>query len=152
MAAELVGRCVRAFPVDAAPGPSGLRVQHLKDAGVAGSQDVFFSHLAGLYSPKGRRLTLLRLFWLGPGWSLCPKQMAVLAMKLALISTPLSLGWRCPVVQNKPYTLPVLGAGGVNVPPGRLPLSLTSATRSTLFAVKPCCLPLPPTSLASAAG
>lgn len=46
VAPDLVARCLRAFPADTAPVPSGLRVQHLKDAAVAGSQDAFFSHLA----------------------------------------------------------------------------------------------------------
>lgn len=48
IAPALVARCLRAFPADTAPGPTGLRVQHLKDAAVAGSQDAFFFHLAAM--------------------------------------------------------------------------------------------------------
>ena len=47
---EVVARCLRAFPAETAPGPSGLRVQHLRDACVAGSTDAFLAQLAGVVS------------------------------------------------------------------------------------------------------
>ncbi|CAE7571396.1 unnamed protein product [Symbiodinium natans] len=46
LAPELVARCLRAFPVETAPGPTGLRVQHLRDACVAGGGDSFMAQLA----------------------------------------------------------------------------------------------------------
>ncbi|CAE7610039.1 unnamed protein product [Symbiodinium natans] len=48
MAPELVARCLRAFPAETAPGPSGLRVQHLRDACCAGSTDNFLAQLSAV--------------------------------------------------------------------------------------------------------
>ena len=48
IATELVARCLRAFPADTAPGPTGLRAQHLKDANVAGHSEAFLSQLTAV--------------------------------------------------------------------------------------------------------
>ena len=48
MAPELVARCLRAFPAETAPGPSGLRVQHLRDACFAGGTDNFVAQLTAV--------------------------------------------------------------------------------------------------------
>ena len=47
---ELVARCLRAFPAETAPGPTGLRVQHLRDACVAGGTDALLTQLAAVVS------------------------------------------------------------------------------------------------------
>eukprot|EP00435_Cladocopium_sp_Y103_P013268 s4238_g3.t1 len=47
---ELVARCLRSFPAETAPAPTGLRVQHLRDACVAGGTDVFLTQLAAVVS------------------------------------------------------------------------------------------------------
>ena len=46
IAPDLVAKCLRAFPLESAPGPSGLRVQHLKDACVPGSSEGFLAQLS----------------------------------------------------------------------------------------------------------
>ena len=46
----LVGRALRSFPASSAPGPSGLRVQHLRDACLPGSTDSFLDQLTTLVS------------------------------------------------------------------------------------------------------
>ena len=46
----LVGRALRSFPASSAPGPSGLRVQHLRDACLPGSADSFLDQLTTLVS------------------------------------------------------------------------------------------------------
>ena len=48
IAPDLVARCLRAFPSDTAPGPTGLRVQQLKDACVAGGTEAFLAQLAAV--------------------------------------------------------------------------------------------------------
>ena len=49
-APEVVARCLRAFPAETVPGPTGLRVQHLRDACVAGGTDAFLTQLAAVVS------------------------------------------------------------------------------------------------------
>ena len=44
----LVARCLRAFPAETAPGPSGLRAQHLRDACVAGCHDALIVQLTAV--------------------------------------------------------------------------------------------------------
>ena len=46
----LVGRALRSFPASSTPGPSGLRVQHLRDACLPGSTDSFLDQLTTLVS------------------------------------------------------------------------------------------------------
>ena len=43
-----VSRALRSFPASTAPGPSGLRVQHLRDACLPGSTDAFIDHLLAI--------------------------------------------------------------------------------------------------------
>ena len=43
-----VARALRSFPLDTAPGPSGLRVQHLREACAAGSTEAFLQQLCGV--------------------------------------------------------------------------------------------------------
>lgn len=43
-----MARCLRAFPSVTAPGPTGLRVQQLKDACVAGGTEAFLAQLAAV--------------------------------------------------------------------------------------------------------
>ncbi|CAK9104925.1 unnamed protein product [Durusdinium trenchii] len=45
---DLVARALRSFPADTAPGPSGLRVQHLREAGAPGTTHSLVAHLARL--------------------------------------------------------------------------------------------------------
>lgn len=44
----MVAKALRSFPADTAPGPSGLRVQHLREATVAGEADLLLQHLASV--------------------------------------------------------------------------------------------------------
>lgn len=48
VAPELVARCLRAFPSETAPGPTGLRIQHLREACVTGCSDNVVAHLAAV--------------------------------------------------------------------------------------------------------
>eukprot|EP00439_Symbiodinium_sp_Y106_P071086 s1078_g12.t1 len=48
MAPDLIARCLRAVPAETAPGPSGLRVQHLRDACSAGGTDNFIAQLTAV--------------------------------------------------------------------------------------------------------
>ena len=43
-----MARCLRAFPSETAPGPTGLRVQQLKDACVAGAAESFLTQLTAV--------------------------------------------------------------------------------------------------------
>eukprot|EP00435_Cladocopium_sp_Y103_P009537 s556_g2.t1 len=43
-----VARALRSFPPDTAPGPSGLRVHHLREACAAGSTEAFLQQLCGV--------------------------------------------------------------------------------------------------------
>ena len=45
---DMVAKALRSFPADTAPGPSGLRVQHLREATVAGEADLLLQHLASV--------------------------------------------------------------------------------------------------------
>ncbi|CAE7257961.1 unnamed protein product [Symbiodinium microadriaticum] len=45
---EAVSRALRSFPADTAPGPSGLRVQHLREACAAGASDALLQQLASV--------------------------------------------------------------------------------------------------------
>lgn len=46
IASEVVARCLRSFPAETAPGPTGLRIQHLTEASVAGSSEALATLLA----------------------------------------------------------------------------------------------------------
>ena len=46
--ADEVGKALRSFPAASAPGPSGLRVQHLRDALLPGSGDSLLQHLTAV--------------------------------------------------------------------------------------------------------
>ena len=45
---DAVAKALRSFPAETAPGPSGLRVQHLREAGALGCSDALYSHLAAV--------------------------------------------------------------------------------------------------------
>lgn len=45
---DVVAKALQSFPADRAPGPSGLRVQHLREAASAGESDALLEHLASL--------------------------------------------------------------------------------------------------------
>ena len=47
---EAIARALRSFPADTAAGPSGLRVQHLREACAAGSADALLQQLCGVVS------------------------------------------------------------------------------------------------------
>ena len=63
------------FPPDTAPGPRGLRVQHLKDANVAGSSDAFLSQLTAVVNllAQGRAPDFLAPVLAGAGHVALPK-------------------------------------------------------------------------------
>ncbi|CAL1165087.1 unnamed protein product [Cladocopium goreaui] len=69
IAPEAVARCLRAFPPETATGPSGLRVQHLKDANVAGGSDAFLSQLIAVVNllAQGRAPEFLAPILAGAG-------------------------------------------------------------------------------------
>ena len=71
MAPELVARCLRDFPAETAPGPSGLRSGHLHEACVAGQSEPLLHHFAAVVGLLVRRLFLPRS-WRGRGWWLYP--------------------------------------------------------------------------------
>ena len=48
LAPDTVARAFRAFPPETAPGPTGLRVQHLRDANVAGGGESFLTQLTAV--------------------------------------------------------------------------------------------------------
>eukprot|EP00435_Cladocopium_sp_Y103_P064641 s718_g26.t1 len=48
VAPDLLTRCLRAFPAETAPGPSGLRVQHLRDACPAGGSEAVVAQLCAV--------------------------------------------------------------------------------------------------------
>ena len=50
IAAGVVSRALQSFPASTAPGPSGLRVQHLREACLPGSTDCFLDHINGVVS------------------------------------------------------------------------------------------------------
>ena len=68
-------RDLRAFPPETAPGPSGLRVQHLKDANVAGGSDAFLSQLTAVVNllAQGRAPEFLAPVLAGAGLVALPK-------------------------------------------------------------------------------
>ncbi|CAE7894920.1 unnamed protein product [Symbiodinium microadriaticum] len=72
LADELVARCLREFPPHTAPGPTGLRVQHLREACVAGSADLVVAQLAAVVNLLAQGLMKLRPFWLVRAQLLCP--------------------------------------------------------------------------------
>ena len=75
LAPELVARCLRAFPVETAPGPTGLRVQHLRDACVAGGGDSFMAQLADVVNlmAQGRAPATIAPVLAGAGLVALPK-------------------------------------------------------------------------------
>ena len=75
VAPDLVAQCLRAFPAETSPGPTGLRVQHLKDACVAGGTDAFLSHLAGVVQllARGRAPHFVAPVLAGAGLVALPK-------------------------------------------------------------------------------
>ena len=72
---ELVARCLRAFPAETAPGPTGLRVQHLRDACVAGGTDALLTQLAAVVSlvSQGMAPTTIARVLAGAGLVALPK-------------------------------------------------------------------------------
>ena len=54
VAPDTVSRCLKAFPKDSAPGPSGLRVQHLLDACLPGSSAGLLEQLTALVNLLAR--------------------------------------------------------------------------------------------------
>ena len=75
VAPDLVAQCLRAFPAETSPGRTGLRVQHLKDACVAGGTDAFLSHLAGVVQllARGRAPHFVAPVLAGAGLVALPK-------------------------------------------------------------------------------
>ena len=75
IAADLVARSLRAFPAETAPGPSGLRVQHLREACVVGGQDTLPAQLASVVQllAQGRAPAFVAPCWPVQVWSLLPK-------------------------------------------------------------------------------
>ena len=63
---DVVSKALRSFPADTAPGPSGLRVQHLREAGHPGNLQAVTEHLTSLV--RGRRAGPLPPSWPGPAW------------------------------------------------------------------------------------
>ena len=70
---DIVARALRSFPASA-PGPSGLRVQHLHEACAPGAADSFLEQLAAVVSllAQGQACSEAAASWLGPAWSRCP--------------------------------------------------------------------------------
>ena len=75
IAPELVARSLRAFPAETAPGPTGLRVQHLREACTAGSRDAFLSQLAAVVQllAQGRAPSFVAPVLAGAGLVALPK-------------------------------------------------------------------------------
>lgn len=71
------------FPPDTAPGPSGLRIQHLKDANVAGSSDAFLSQLTAVVNllAQGRAPDFLAPVLAGAGLFALPKPQGPIAVE-----------------------------------------------------------------------
>ena len=67
--------CLRAFPLETAPGPTGLRVQHLRDACVVGNSDSFLAQLAEVVSllAQGRAPSFVAPVLAGAGLVALPK-------------------------------------------------------------------------------
>ena len=72
---DLVARCLRGFPAETAPGPSGLRVQHLKDACLPGNSDGFLSQLTSVVGllAQGRAPSSVAPVLAGAGLVALPK-------------------------------------------------------------------------------
>ena len=45
---DIVGKALRSFPADTAPGPSGLRIQHLREAGPPGASLALVEQLSAV--------------------------------------------------------------------------------------------------------
>ena len=75
IAPELVARSLRAFPAETAPGPTGLRVQHLRDACTAGSRESFLTQLAAVVQllAQGRAPSFVAPVLAGAGLVALPK-------------------------------------------------------------------------------
>ena len=75
VAPDTVARCLRAFPLEAAPGPTGLRAQHLRDACVVGNSDSFLAQLAEVVSllAQGRAPSFVAPVLAGAGLVTLPK-------------------------------------------------------------------------------
>ena len=75
IAPELVARSLRAFPAETAPGPTGLRVQHLREACTAGSRDAFLAQLAAVVQllAQGRAPSFVAPVLAGAGLVALPK-------------------------------------------------------------------------------
>ena len=72
---DVVARALRSFPADTAPGPSGLRIQHLREAGAPGSTHSLVVHLARLVNlmAQGQACPLIAPVLAGAGLVAVPK-------------------------------------------------------------------------------
>ena len=72
---DLVARCLSSFPVDTAPGPTGLRAQHLRDGCVAGGRDSLLTQLTAVVQllAHGRAPAHLAPILAGAGLVALPK-------------------------------------------------------------------------------
>ncbi|CAE7388821.1 unnamed protein product [Symbiodinium natans] len=75
IAPELVARSLRAFPAETAPGPTGLRVQHLREACLAGAADNLLAQLAAVVQllAQGRAPAFVAPVLAGAGLVALPK-------------------------------------------------------------------------------
>lgn len=75
VALDSVHRALRHFPLDSAPGPSGLRVQHLLDACTPGSSDGFLQQLTAVVNllGQGRACAEVAPFLAGASLAAVPK-------------------------------------------------------------------------------
>ena len=75
LAAELVARALREFPTETAPGPTGLRVQHLREACVAGSAEHMLTQLTAVVNilAQGRAPAAVAPVLAGAGLVALPK-------------------------------------------------------------------------------
>lgn len=72
---DTVARALRNFPADTAPGPSGLRIQHLREAGPPGTAHSVVTHLAQLVNlmAQGQACPLIAPTLAGAGLVAVPK-------------------------------------------------------------------------------
>ena len=72
---ELFARCLRKFPAETAPGPSGLRVQHLRDACPVGGNDALLAQLCAVVNllAQGRAPDFVAPVLAGAGLVALPK-------------------------------------------------------------------------------
>ena len=75
IAPELVSRSLRAFPADTAPGPTGLRVQHLREGRTVGGGEALLAQLTAVVQllAQGRAPAFVAPVLAGAGLVALPK-------------------------------------------------------------------------------